>query len=171
MADDVRILITGSGGSGKTWLGERLAQRLSLPLVRLDDLFWAGEYGGEARDKQVVFGDVVARAAEPSWVMEGVYGWLLPAALPRATEFIFLDLPVDACLDNVRGRGNQGGGNEAAFAALLAWVAEYPTRTNSNSRQMHQRLWEDFAGTKTVLRGRAEIDGYVRAVAEVGRWR
>jgi len=162
MADAVRVLITGNGGSGKTWLGDRLSQRLSVPLVRLDDLYWDGAYGGKERDKRVVFDEVAERANEGSWVMEGVYGWLLPAALPRATEFIFLDLPVDACLDNVRRRGNQGGGDEAAFAALLAWVAEYPNRTNANSRQAHQRLWDGFERAKSILHSGAEVDQYAR---------
>lgn len=161
MADGMRVLITGNGGSGKTWLGERLVQRLSVPLVRLDDLYWDGAYGGKERDKRVVFDEVARRAAEPYWVIEGVYGWLLPAALPRASEFIFLDLPVDACLDNIRQRGNQGSGNEAAFAALLAWVAEYPSRENSNSRLAHQRLWDAFEGTRTILRSREEVERYV----------
>lgn len=161
MAEDVRVLITGNSGSGKTWLGERLSKGLAVPLVRLDDLYWAGEYGGEARDKQVVVDDVATRAAEPAWVMEGVYGWLLPAALPRATEFIFLDLPVEACVDNVRRRGNQGGGDEAAFAALLTWVAEYPRRENANSRLAHRRLWDGFGGTKQILGNRDEIERYL----------
>ena len=161
MVDGVRVLITGNGGSGKTWLGGRLAERLSVPPVRLDDLYWDGAYGGKERDKRVVFDEVAERAAERSWVMEGVYGWLLPAALPRATEFIFLDLPVEECIDNVRRRGNQGGGDEGAFAALLAWVAEYPTRSNANSRQAHQRLWDSFGGMKQVLRSREESEQYV----------
>jgi adenylate kinase family enzyme len=161
MTDGPRVLITGNGGSGKSWLGERLSKRLSVPLVRHDDLYWDGAYGGTARDKQAVFDDVVAQASEPAWVMEGVYGWLLPAALPRATEFIFLDLPVDECLDNVRRRGNQGSGDEA-FAALLAWAAEYPKRENANSRLAHQRLWDGFHGAKQMLRTRGEIDGYAR---------
>lgn len=168
MADGVRVLITGNGGSGKTWLGERLAQRLSVPLVRFDDLYWDGAYGGKERDKRVVLDDVAARAAEGSWVMEGVYGWLLPAALPRATRFIFLDLPAEACLDNVRRRGNQGGGDETAFAALLAWVAEYPNRENSNSRLTHRRLWDAFEGAKEILSSREEVSRYVGLPDDAG---
>jgi hypothetical protein len=161
MADGVRILITGNGGSGKTWLGERVSQRLSVPLVRLDDLYWDGAYGGKERDKRLVFDEVVERAAQDAWVMEGVYGWLLPAALPRATEFILLDLPVDACIDNVRRRGNQGGGDEAAFAALLAWIAEYPSRENSNSRLAHLRLLDGFGGARQILHSREEVERYL----------
>lgn len=160
MAEAVRVLITGNSGSGKTWLAEQLSERLAVPLVRLDDVYWQDAYGGKERDKRVVFDEVAERAAESSWVMEGVYGWLLPAALPRATEFIFLDLPVEECLENLRRRGKQGS-NDEAFAALLAWAAEYPSRQNSNSRQAHQRLWDGFGGTKQILRGRSELDADV----------
>jgi len=90
----------------------------------------------------------------------GSIGELLPAALPRATEFVFLDLPVEACFDNVRQRGNQGNGDEAAFASLLAWVAEYPDRENSNSRQTHRRLWDTFEAAKEILPSRDAVDGY-----------
>ena len=162
--DELRLLITGNSGSGKTWLGERLSERLAVPLVRLDDVYWEDAYGGKERDKRVVFDEVAGRATQSSWVMEGVYGWLLPAALPRATEFIFLDLPVDECLDNVRRRGNQGSGDEA-FAALLAWAAEYPKRDNANSRLAHQRLWDGFAGARRILRNRAEIERYLELQA------
>ena len=151
---DVRILITGNGGSGKTWLGERL----HLPLIRLDDVYWAGAYGSQGRDKQIVFREVEARAAGEAWVIEGVYGWLLPAALPRATHFVFIDLPVDECLANLRLRGTQGGGDDASLQSMLDWVAEYPNRNNSNSRSAHLRLWEAFDGSKAVLTTRADVD-------------
>lgn len=164
----MRVLITGNGGSGKTWLGEQLAGYLSLPLVRLDDVYWAGEYGGQGRDKQVVFDDVQEQAAADRWVIEGVYGWLLPAALPRATEFVFIDLPAGECIDNLRRRGNQGGGSEASFQGMLEWVAEYPTRKNLNSRLAHQRLWDQFEGHKQLLRSRDEVDRYLRLWAGIG---
>ena len=154
---EVRILITGNSGSGKTWLGERLAERLNVPLVQLDDLNWDGAYGGKQRDKRLVFDEVVERSMQSAWVMEGVYGWLLPAALPRTTEFIFLDLPLEECLDNVRRRGAPGA-EDQAFAALLAWAAEYPNRQNANSREAHQRLWDGFGGAKRILRSRGELD-------------
>ncbi len=156
----MRVLITGNGGSGKTWLGGRIANRLSLPLVRLDDVYWAGAYGGEGRDKEAVFREVRDHANGDAWVIEGVYGWLLPAALPRTTHFVFIDLPVDECLRNLRLRGNQGDGDDASFQSMLDWVAEYPNRTNWNSRLAHQRLWEQFNGTKELLTTRADVDRF-----------
>jgi len=160
----MRIVITGNGGSGKSWLGEQIASRLSLPLVRLDDVYWAGAYGATGRDKPTVFHEVEEQSRGERWVIEGVYGWLLPAALPRATHFAFIDLPVEDCLANLRARGNQGGGDAGSFQAMLDWVAEYPTRTNVYSRLVHRQLWEAFDGTKVRLETRDAVTRYALAL-------
>jgi adenylate kinase family enzyme len=157
----MRIVITGNGGSGKTWLGNMLAERLSLPLVHLDDLYWDGPYGGVGRDKQQVYDAVVRKAAEAEWIIEGIYGWLLPPALERATAFVFIDLPVADCIANLRQRGIQGHGSADAFETMLAWIADYPTRDNWYSLAAHTRLWEAFDGSKARLRNRDEIAQYL----------
>jgi len=154
-----RVLITGNAGSGKTWLGERLAARLGVPLFHLDDVVWDGAYGGKERAKP--YAEAERLAAADNWVIEGVYGWLVPAALPRDTAFLFIDLPVDECIANLRARGQQGGGDAAAFDKMLEWVAGYPQRTNANSRATHERLFAEFGGTKHRLTGRAEIADYL----------
>lgn len=153
----MRILITGNAGSGKTWLAARLAGGLSVPLIGLDAVYWSGTFGGVERPKAEVVREVAARAEEAAWVIEGVYGWLLPAALPRATQFVFIDLPVEDCLANLRSRGKQGGETDAAFEAMLAWAGDYPIRQNANSRSAHLRLWEAFAGDKAMLGSRDEV--------------
>src|SRR6218665_1129601 len=109
-----RLLITGNSGSGKSWLATRLAAQLNLPLHRLDDVVWAGAYGGKERDKPEAYAEAERLAAGENWVIEGVYGWLVPAALPCTPRFIFIDLPVDECLANLRARGLQGGGTPEA---------------------------------------------------------
>lgn len=157
---DTRILITGNGGSGKTWLGKQIASRLSLPLTSLDDVYWMGTYGGEGRPKEEVFRDVEARAVEDAWVIEGIYGWLLPAALPRSTAFIFIDLPVADCLENLRFRGKQQAESDASFQAMFDWVAEYPNRNNLNSRLAHRQMWDAFDGEKEILTSRSDVDRY-----------
>jgi len=152
-----RLLITGNAGSGKSWLAERLSAQYGLPLHRLDDVVWDGAYGGRERDKSDAYAEAERLASGEHWVIEGVYGWLVPAALPRATEFIFIDLPVDECIANLRARGLQGGGTAEAFDRMLEWVAGYPTRTNANSRATHQRLFEQFGGQKYRLSSREEL--------------
>lgn len=100
---------------------------------------------------------VRAKAAGNLWVIEGVYGWLAAVALPRATAFVWLDLPVEDCVANVRARGLRRGGDAQAFEALLQFVADYDVRTNANSRSAHAQAFAGFAGFKTRLTSRAGI--------------
>lgn len=165
-----RVVITGNGGSGKTWLAERLAASLEAPLHYLDEVVWIGPYGGKERNKREAYAEVERLASGDQWVIEGVYGWLVPAALSPATDFIFLDLPVDECVANLRARGIQGGGSAEAFGKMLEWVAGYPIRTNANSRATHQRLFEQFDGRGKTLSTRAEVAAWLADRLASARW-
>ncbi len=159
-----RTLIIGNGGSGKTWLARQLAELSGIPTIHLDDLRWTPGQYGKARDNQVVMDDVARAAEADAWLMEGVFGWLAKVAMPRATQLVWLDLPEDDCLANVRARGIQGGGSAADFEALLTWVGEYRLRNNSSCFAAHLKLFEAFDGTKARLMGRAEMAGYLEGL-------
>ncbi|AKR55583.1 ATPase AAA [Youhaiella tibetensis] len=157
-----RILIFGNGGSGKTSLARALGQKLGLPIIHLDDLRWEPGQYGVARDNQVVANEVrEASLRDENWIMEGVYGWLAGVAMPRATQLIWLDLPEEECLANVRERGVQGGGSDEGFAELLVWISEYRLRRNSSCHAAHLQLFEDFPGSKAMLGSRGEMAAFV----------
>lgn len=158
-----RTLIVGNSGSGKSWLAGGLAQRLGVEALDLDAVHW--EPGGYriARERQAALSMVRAVASRPSWIVEGVYGWLAQAAAPEASALIWLALPIGECVDNLRRRGSRGGGDEAAFQALLAWAADYGTRRTSSSHAGHAALFTAFPRGKLRLSSRAEIDAFVAA--------
>jgi adenylate kinase family enzyme len=160
-SDLTRTLIIGNAGSGKTWLAGQLAALSVIPTIHLDDLRWTPGQYGKARDNQLAMDDV-ARA--DAWLMEGVFGWLAKVAMPRATQLVWLNLPEDECLANVRARGIQGGGSEADFEALLTWVGEYRLRNNSSCFAAHLQLFEAFAGAKTRLMGRGEMEVFLEGL-------
>lgn len=152
-----RTFIIGNGGSGKSWLGRRLAERHGVPLVHLDDLHWLPNFAGERpRDER---DRLVADASEgEAWVMEGIYGSILQQVLARVTRLIWLDLPDDACIANLMDRGQQGGGTAEQFEDLLSYTRGYRIRENSlNSFEGHQRFFEAFGGKKARLKSRAKI--------------
>ena len=163
-SDLSRTLIIGNAGSGKTWLAGQLAALSGLPTIHLDDLRWTPGQYGKARDNQLAMDDVARAAAADAWLMEGVFGWLAKVAMPRATQLVWLDLPEDECLANVRARGIQGGGSAADFEALLTWIGEYRLRNNSSCYAAHLQLFEAFAGPKARLMGRAEMAGYLEGL-------
>lgn len=162
--DLTRTLIIGNAGSGKTWLAGQLEAVSGLPVIHLDELRWAPGQYGKARDNQLVMDEVAQAARAEAWLMEGVFGWLAKVAIGRATQLIWLDLPEDECIANVRARGIQGGGSVADFEALLQWVGEYRLRNNSSCFAAHLQLFEAFAGAKARLTGRGEMAAFVEGL-------
>jgi adenylate kinase family enzyme len=163
-ADLHRILIFGNGGTGKTWLARKLGTLLERPVIHLDDLRWAPGYYGIARDNQLVANEVIDAAKADIWLMEGVYGWLANVVLNRATSLVWIDLPEDECIANVRTRGIQGGESQEAFEELIKWIGEYRLRNNSTCHAAHARLFGAFDGPKIILTNRAEIGSYLESL-------
>jgi adenylate kinase family enzyme len=157
-----RMLIMGNGGCGKTWLAHRISERLGFPAIHLDDMHWEPGHYGKARDTALRDDDVKAAAQVDEWVMEGVYGQLVNMVLDRVTTLVWIDLPEEECIANIKERGIQGGGSDTRFQDLLRWVAEYRTRKkNWNSFEAHARLFDGYAGPKSSLTSRSEILAYL----------
>jgi adenylate kinase family enzyme len=103
-----RIVILGNGGSGKSTLARLLGERLNLPIVHLDKLFWEPDWAEPDAEQ---FRDRVREAvAGDTWVCEGNYARrTFDLRLPRADLVIWLDTPRLTCFRRVllRTLGNQ----------------------------------------------------------------
>jgi adenylate kinase family enzyme len=98
-----RIVITGCSGSGKSTLARRLGQRLGLPVVHLDVLFWCP--GWKERDTADFRARVTGAHAGNAWISEGNYiSKTFDLRLPRADTFIVLDRSRWLCLVRVISR-------------------------------------------------------------------
>ena len=91
-AGALRLHLIGSSGAGKTTLGRALAQRLGLPFVDLDELFW--EPGWQAVGHAELTRRVMPTLTLPGWVVVGNYrATTEPHVWPRITHLVVLDLP------------------------------------------------------------------------------
>jgi energy-coupling factor transporter ATP-binding protein EcfA2 len=160
----VRTLILGNSGSGKSRLSKRLAATLETDVIDLDGFHWEPGSYGRARDKGVCLEMTRQSASRPRWVIEGVYGWLALEVVSNATALILIDIPVNECIANLRQRGLRGGGDEAAFRALIAWAADYPYRQTSSSRAGHERIFGRFPHRKLRISSREEMDLFLTSV-------
>lgn len=84
-----RIVVVGATGSGKTTLAVQLAQRLGLPHVELDALYWGPNWTEPPRDE---FRQRVSAAlAGPRWVTDGNYSKARDITWSLAESLVWLD--------------------------------------------------------------------------------
>lgn len=151
-----RVVIIGASGSGKSTLAQTLGARMGVEVVDLDRIHWLDKVGTQ-RDENDAKAMVAALAANRSWVIEGVFGWLAEVALPRASSLVWLDLPWSVCREGLAARGPWRNASAAEHADFLEWAEAYWQRETPSSFKGHLALFERFAGAKWRLRSREEI--------------
>lgn len=145
-----RILVIGSGGSGKTTVAYKLADSLRLPLIHLDAHHWRPGWIPTPRDQ---WRRVVAElVSQPRWVMDGNYGGTLEMRLASCDSVVFLDLPRRVCLWRIlkrrlryRGRTRPDvapGCPERLTWGFVKWVWTYRKRRRAGILERLRRLTE-----------------------------
>jgi len=92
-----RIVILGCSGAGKSTFARALGEKLSLPVVHLDALFWQPRWvepePGAFRSR------VAAAVTGDAWIVDGNYvGRTFDLTLARADAVIFLHQPRWLCM-------------------------------------------------------------------------
>ena len=165
-----RVLVIGSGGSGKTTVAKQIAAKTGLPLIHLDQLFWhPGWVPTPDPEWDRVTDELIARDA---WVMDGNYGRTLPKRMAAADTVVFLDMPRVVCTWRILKRRFSHFGRSRPDVApgcpehltweFLHWVWTYPSRR----RPGVLRQVEAFRGAKAVhiLRTSKDVRQFLAAL-------
>lgn len=88
-----RISIRGHTGSGKTTLGHALGQRLGLPVIELDALYWLPNWQANPLEQFRTGVQATLDACTPGWVCVGNYSHIQDLVLPQADTVLWLRLP------------------------------------------------------------------------------
>ena len=143
-----RILIIGNAGSGKTTFAKRLAEKLELPLIHLDRLYWCGDWEHLSRDE---FDTVLqAELEKPQWIIDGNYASTMELRMEACDTVIFLDYPVELCLQGIRNRKGKPRSDlpwlepEEDDEEFLEFIRNYPIQNrpevlNLLNRYSHKR--------------------------------
>lgn len=98
-----RVVVVGCQGSGKTRLALALGQKLGLPVVHLDVLYWRP--GWQAPDTAEFRARVSEAIAGDGWVVDGSFsGLALDLTLARAERFVAIERPGWLCVWRVLWR-------------------------------------------------------------------
>jgi adenylate kinase family enzyme len=161
---NMKIIIIGNSGSGKTWLAMSLAAAMSAPVVHLDDLFW--EPGGFDKKRSREEVDLLIRQSKEgaSWVVEGVFGELVEPYLDVAELLVWLDIDWRICKTRLEERGSESKKHlgreqsEEGLRKLLEWASRYYYRKDLRSYEGHKTLIKRFSGKKLHLRSEIYVN-------------
>ena len=153
-----KIIIFGNSGSGKSTLAKQLSETKGLAHLDLDTLAWLPTAPPE---RQSVDASAVAikrfMNENPGWVIEGCYADLIELVEADANELIFLNLPVESCVENAKQRPwephkySTREQQDSKLNMLIEWISEYPNRTDTFTQAAHQQNFDRFSGKKTML--------------------
>lgn len=154
----MRVAIFGNSGSGKSTMARALAAQHRIPMLELDTVVWEPGKIAVLRPLEAILADFDRFLdSNEQWVVEGCYGELVEAALPRCTELIFLNPGQEACVANNRRRRwephkyDSAEAQDAMLNNLLEWVADYYTRDDQWSLAYHRRIFDSYQGHKTEI--------------------
>lgn len=157
-----RILIIGCGGAGKSTLARQLGEKLDIPVVHLDKLFWKPGWTERSEEE---FDAILAQELEkPRWIMDGNFNRTISRRMEKCDTVIYLDFSRFACLRGVlkrvltthgKVRPDMGEGCPEHFdLEFLKWVWNF----NKNKRQNYYRLLNEAEGIETIaLKNRRQV--------------
>ena len=97
-----KVIVIGCPGSGKSTFSKSLHKITNIPLFHLDMLFWNED---KTTVEKSVFLDKLLKITENSqWIIDGNYASTMELRMEKCDTVIFLDYPLDICLDGIKER-------------------------------------------------------------------
>lgn len=141
-----RIVILGCPGSGKSTVSKKLSQKLNIPVIHLDKLFWRDGWTNVSREEFDIL--LEGELKKEEWIMDGNYSRTIPMRLARADTAVYFDYPTVTCLWRIikrvitkHGISRSDMGNncpERFDFEFLLYVARF--------RRQQRRMILDFLG-------------------------
>jgi adenylate kinase family enzyme len=142
-----KILIIGCSGAGKSTLSIELVERLQLPVLHLDALFW--NEGWVPTPRPEFRNKLQSELEKPAWIIDGNFNSTIEMRAQYADLIIFLDFPNWLCLSRVfkrrwmyRGKTRPDmaeGCPEKVDWEFVKFIWTYPKKKRPGVLQMLER--------------------------------
>ena len=140
-----KIIVIGCPGSGKSTFSKSLHKITGIPLFHLDMMFWNAD---KTTVEKSVFLERLSEAIQGSeWIIDGNYGSTMELRLQECDTVVFLDYPLDVCLEGIKERRGKKRSD-------MPWIetdeadtefVEYIKNYNSQSRPQVMELLDRYS--------------------------
>ena len=164
-----RILIIGCSGSGKSRLARKLGQKLGLPVIHLDQLWWTENWQNVTVEE---FDSRLAMALNMDrWIIDGNYSRTMGVRLSQCDTVIYLDFSRWACLLGMcqrllSSRGKTRPDMPARCPERFSWeFVKWIWDFNKNNRvRNYTYLAQAKHAQSVVLKNRKEVKAFLDTV-------
>ena len=145
-----KIIVIGCPGSGKSTFARALHQSTGIPLYHLDMMYWNADK--TTVEKDVFLARLRAVLEKDAWIIDGNYASTMALRVAACDTVIFLDYPLDVCLDGIRERRGKPRDD-------MPWIEteddaefiEFVRRYRAEQRPQVLALLDEYSSRKTVL--------------------
>ena len=97
-----KVIVIGCPGSGKSTVSRALHNKTGIPLYHLDMMYWNADK--TTVEKSVFLERLSVALEKDEWIIDGNYGSTMELRMAACDTVIFLDYPLDVCLDGIKER-------------------------------------------------------------------
>ena len=156
-----KVIVIGCPGSGKSTVSRALHNKTGIPLYHLDMMYWNADK--TTVEKSVFLERLYAVLEKDEWIIDGNYGSTMELRMAACDTVIFLDYPLDVCLDGIKERRGKPRSD-------MPWIeteedAEFIEFIKSYNEQQKPKVLELFEkyGDKNIVifKSREEADAFL----------
>ena len=156
-----KVIVIGCPGSGKSTVSRALHNKSGIPLYHLDMVYWNADK--TTAEKSVFLERLSTVLEKDEWIIDGNYGSTMELRMAACDTVIFLDYPLDVCLDGIRERRGKPRSD-------MPWIeteedAEFIEFIKSYNEQQKPKVLEllEKYGDKNIVifKSREEADAFL----------
>ena len=97
-----KVIVIGCPGTGKSTFSRALHNKTGIPLYHLDMMYWNADK--TTVEKSVFLERLSVVLEKDEWIIDGNYSSTMELRMAACDTVIFLDYPLDVCLDGIKER-------------------------------------------------------------------
>ena len=158
---DEKVIVIGCPGSGKSTVSRALYNKTGISLYHLDMMYWNADK--TTVEKSIFLERLSAVLEKNEWIIDGNYGSTMELRMAACDTVIFLDYPLDVCLDGIKERRGKPRSDMPWFeteedAEFIEFIKNY----NEQQKPNVLALLEKYSDKHIIILGsREQADAFL----------